>query len=70
MNPDETRTELTAVRLDEAERAKLEMLAKTTGRTLSSVLRMLLAQAELADLPDVRLKNPCLKEEPQDATSN
>ena len=55
------RTEMISMKLTKTERVKLVMLAKTTGRSLSQVLRMLLAQAELASLPDVQLKNPCLE---------
>ena len=47
-----------AVRVDEVERAKLETLAAQTKRSLSGVLRLLLAQAEATGHVDVRLGSP------------
>ena len=48
-------TEAVAVRLTAQEREKLQHLAICTGRTMSSVLRILLAQAQVADKPDLLL---------------
>jgi predicted DNA-binding protein len=43
------------VRLTAQERAKLQHLATHTGRTMSAVFRVLLAQARVADTPDLVL---------------
>jgi predicted DNA-binding protein len=48
-------TEAIGVRLTAQEREKLQDLAVRTGRTMSAVLRILLAQAQVADTPDVVL---------------
>jgi predicted DNA-binding protein len=44
-----------AVRLTTQEREKLERLAVHTGRTMSSVFRILLGQAPIVDTPDLVL---------------
>jgi predicted DNA-binding protein len=48
-------TEAIGVRLTAEEREKLQSLAMRTGRTMSAVLRILLAQAQVADTPDLVL---------------
>jgi hypothetical protein len=48
-------TEAIGIRLTAQEREKLQHLAVCTGRTMSAVLRILLAQAQVADTPDLVL---------------
>ena len=43
------------IRVSASESAKLERLAERTGRNISQVFRLLLAQARAEDLPDIRL---------------
>lgn len=50
------------------EREKLELLARRTHRHVSQVLRLLIAQAEVADEPDIRLgDSPQLADDQQAA---
>ena len=44
-----------AVRVTERELARLDSLAKQTGRDRSKVIRLLLAQAKLSESPDIGL---------------
>ena len=46
---------VTTIRLSAEERRKLSELARRSQRTKSDVLRLLLSQAEIADMPGVRL---------------
>ena len=48
-------TRIVGVRMRPDELAKLDRLARATERDRSKVLRLLVAQAELAESPDVRL---------------
>ena len=47
--------QVTTIRLSAEERRKLAELARRSQRTKSDVLRLLLAQAEIAPMPGVRL---------------
>lgn len=49
-------TEYIAFKATPAERQKLEMLAQQTGRRISQVLRLLIAQAEMSGEPDIKLR--------------
>jgi len=49
------KTEMVQVRMSPDELAKLERLAQDTQRTRSDVLRLLVKQAQVDTLPDVRL---------------
>lgn len=42
-------------RLSQQERERLNMLAQRTRRPASQVLRLLIAQAEVADRPDIQV---------------
>jgi len=55
-------TAAVGVRLTSVERKRVEELAERTGRTVSGVIRLLLAQAVLEEKPDIRLK-PEVKEQ-------
>jgi hypothetical protein len=50
-----TQTGSVGFRLTAQEREKLQHLAVCTGRTMSAVFRVLLAQAQVADRPDLVL---------------
>lgn len=43
-----------SVRLNDAMRAKLDSLARQTGRTRSQIIRLLIQQATVTPEPDVR----------------
>lgn len=63
----DNRSEIVTVRLSPQERRKLEMMATHTHRPLAQVLRLLIAQAEVADEPDIQLRPKVINAQPDPA---